>query len=262
MSHQNDEETRSRGRPVTPEADLRAALAEATLTLLLKGGYGAATVDAVAKEAGVAKKTLYRFAANRDELVAQAVRSWTDAFQPAFEQDATHPEVLGEMLVQGLQAIASQVLSAPAVGMFRLLQHEFAGRDALLVAYQENGIARGRATLAAWLQRQQQLGWLRELDTAQTSDLLLAMTMAEPLRQMALGLLAPGSDIRARIAAAVALVLPGLMRGSASFLSVPPPAIEPTREQERCHNAAAGSGATPPASGWPCPDPGPGSGSP
>ena len=46
MSHQNDEETRSRGRPVTPEADLRAALAEATLTLLLKGGYGAATVDA------------------------------------------------------------------------------------------------------------------------------------------------------------------------------------------------------------------------
>jgi len=39
------------------------------------------------------------------------------------------------------------------------------------------------------------------------------MTMAEPLRQMALGLLAPGSDIRERIAAAVALVLPGLVRG-------------------------------------------------
>ena len=101
MSHQNDEETRSRGRPVTPEADLRAALAEATLTLLLKGGYSAATVDAVAKEAGVAKKTLYRFAANRDELVAQAVRSWTDAFQPAFEQDAAHPGALGEMLESG-----------------------------------------------------------------------------------------------------------------------------------------------------------------
>ncbi|MFQ2107304.1 TetR/AcrR family transcriptional regulator [Aeromonas rivipollensis] len=213
MSNQTDEETRSRGRPATPESDLRAALAEATLTLLLKGGYGAATVDAVAKQAGVAKKTLYRFAANRDELVAQAVRSWTDAFLPAFEQDADSPDALGEMLELGLQAIAGQVLSAPAVGMFRLLQHEFVGRDALLATYQENGIARGRATLADWLQRQQQLGWLRELDAAQTSDLLLAMTMAEPLRQMALGLLAPGSDIRERIAAAVALVLPGLVRG-------------------------------------------------
>ncbi len=102
MSHQNDEETRSRGRPVTPEADLRAALAEATLTLLLKGGYSAATVDAVAEEAGVAKKTLYRFAANRDELVAQAVRSWTDAFQPAFEQDANPPRGTGRDAGAGL----------------------------------------------------------------------------------------------------------------------------------------------------------------
>ena len=213
MSHQTDEETRSRGRPITPESELRSALAEATLALLLKGGYSAATVDAVAKQAGVAKKTLYRFAANRDELVAQAVRSWTDAFQPAFEHDATHPDALGEMLEQGLQAIASQVLSAQAVGMFRLLQHDFVGRDALLTAYQENGIVRGRATLASWLKNQHKLGWLRELDTAQTSDLLLAMTIAEPLRQMALGLLPPGSDIRQRIAAAVALVLPGLVRG-------------------------------------------------
>lgn len=212
MSNQSNDVVRSRGRPATPESDLRAALVEATLTLLLKGGYATATVDAVAKQAGVAKKTLYRFAANRDELVAQAVRSWTDAFQQAFELDADSPDALREMLEQGLQAIASQVLSAPAVGMFRLLQHEFQGRDALLAAYQDNGIARGRATLANWLQRQQQLGWLRALDVAQTSDLLLAMTMAEPLRQMALGLLAPGSDIRERIAAAVALVLPGLMR--------------------------------------------------
>ena len=212
MSNQSNDVVRSRGRPATPESDLRAALVEATLTLLLKGGYATATVDAVAKQAGVAKKTLYRFAANRDELVAQAVRSWTDAFQPAFELDADSSDALGEMLEQGLQAIASQVLSAPAVGMFRLLQHEFQGRDALLAAYQDNGIARGRATLANWLQRQQQLGWLRALDVAQTSDLLLAMTMAEPLRQMALGLLAPGSDIRDRIAAAVALVLSGLMR--------------------------------------------------
>lgn len=56
MSQQTDEETRSRGRPLTPEADLRAALAEATLTLLLKGGYGAATVDAVAKQAELPRR--------------------------------------------------------------------------------------------------------------------------------------------------------------------------------------------------------------
>ncbi|MGP1078019.1 TetR/AcrR family transcriptional regulator [Serratia sp. CY66899] len=211
MANPNEEPLRARGRPATPETALRAALAQATLALLLDGGYAAATVDAVAKRAGVAKKTLYRFAANRDELVAQAVSGWTDAFQPAFAQDAGRWEAVAPLLEKGLKAVAQQVLSAEAVGMFRLLQSEFPGREALLDSYQRNGILRGRATVADWLRRQQQCGWLRERDWAQTSDLLLGMAIAEPLRQMTLGLLPPGSAIDERIAAAVALVMPGLL---------------------------------------------------
>lgn len=213
MANPNEEPLRARGRPATPETALRAALTQATLALLLDGGYAAATVDAVAKRAGVAKKTLYRFAANRDELVAQTVSGWTEAFQPAFAQDAGRREAVAPLLETGLKAVAQQVLSAEAVGMFRLLQSDFPGREALLDSYQRNGIQRGRATVADWLRRQQQYGWLLARDWAQTSDLLLAMTIAEPLRQMTLGLLPPGSAIDERIAAAVALVMPGLLRG-------------------------------------------------
>lgn len=212
MANERDAEPRSRGRPSAPEAELRSAAVEATLALLLTQGYAATTVDAVAKRAGMAKKTLYRFAENRDALVMQAIASWTDAFQPAFEQDAQRAAEVRPLLEQGLHAIAQQVLSVQAVGVFRLLQSEFPGREALLATYQRNGIERGRAIVADWLQRQQRHGWLRELDCAQTSDLLLAMVMAEPLRQMALGLLPPGSDIDNRIAAALTLVLPGLVR--------------------------------------------------
>ncbi|MFN2994575.1 TetR/AcrR family transcriptional regulator [Serratia plymuthica] len=212
MANERDAEPRSRGRPSAPEAELRSAAVEATLALLLTQGYAATTVDAVAKRAGMAKKTLYRFAENRDALVMQAIASWTDAFQPAFEQDAQRAAEVRPLLEQGLRTIAQQVLSVQAVGVFRLLQSEFPGREALLATYQRNGIERGRAIVADWLQRQQRHGWLRELDCAQTSDLLLAMVMAEPLRQMALGLLPPGSDIDNRIAAALTLVLPGLVR--------------------------------------------------
>lgn len=212
MANERDAEPRSRGRPSAPEAELRSAAVEATLALLLTQGYAATTVDAVAKRAGMAKKTLYRFAENRDALVMQAIASWSDAFQPAFEQDAQRAAEVSPLLEQGLHAIAQQVLSVQAVGVFRLLQSEFPGREALLATYQRNGIERGRAIVADWLQRQQRHGWLRELDCAQTSDLLLAMVMAEPLRQMALGLLPPGSDIDNRIAAALTLVLPGLVR--------------------------------------------------
>ncbi|CAI2444593.1 Bacterial regulatory protein, tetR family [compost metagenome] len=216
MANKVEAEPRSRGRPSAPEGELRAAAVEATLALLLTQGYAATTVDAVAKRAGMAKKTLYRFAENRDALVTQAIASWTDAFAPVFEQDAQRATELPTLLSQGLQAIARQVLSEQAVGMFRLLQSEFPGREDLLAAYQRNGIERGRTIVADWLQRQQRRGWLRELDCAQTSDLLLAMVIAEPLRQMALGLLPPGSDIDTRIAAALALVLPGLIRAPSS----------------------------------------------
>jgi len=212
MANKVEAEPRSRGRPSAPEGELRAAAVEATLALLLTQGYAATTVDAVAKRAGMAKKTLYRFAENRDALVTQAIASWTDAFAPVFEQDAQRATELPTLLSQGLQAIARQVLSEQAVGMFRLLQSEFPGREDLLAAYQRNGIERGRTIVADWLQRQQRRGWLRELDCVQTSDLLLAMVIAEPLRQMALGLLPPGSDIDTRIAAALALVLPALLR--------------------------------------------------
>lgn len=216
MANKVEAEPRSRGRPSAPEGELRAAAVEATLALLLTQGYAATTVDAVAKRAGMAKKTLYRFAENRDALVTQAIASWTDAFAPVFEQDAQRATELPTLLSQGLQAIARQVLSEQAVGMFRLLQSEFPGREDLLAAYQRNGIERGRTIVADWLQRQQRRGWLRELDCAKTSDLLLAMVIAEPLRQMALGLLPPGSDIDTRIAAALALVLPGLIRAPSS----------------------------------------------
>ena len=216
MANKVEAEPRSRGRPSAPEGELRAAAVEATLALLLTQGYAATTVDAVAKRAGMAKKTLYRFAENRDALVTQAIASWTDAFAPVFEQDAQRATELPTLLSQGLQAIARQVLSEQAVGMFRLLQSEFPGREDLLAAYQRNGIERGRTIVADWLQRQQGRGWLRELDCAQTSDLLLAMVIAEPLRQMALGLLPPGSDIDTRIAAALALVLPALLRSPLS----------------------------------------------
>ncbi|MBI6160067.1 TetR/AcrR family transcriptional regulator [Serratia liquefaciens] len=216
MANKVEAEPRSRGRPSAPEGELRAAAVEATLALLLTQGYTATTVDAVAKRAGMAKKTLYRFAENRDALVTQAIASWTDAFAPVFEQDAQRATELPTLLSQGLQAIARQVLSEQAVGVFRLLQSEFPGREDLLAAYQRNGIERGRTIVADWLQRQQRRGWLRELDCAQTSDLLLAMVIAEPLRQMALGLLPPGSDIDTRIAAALALVLPGLIRAPSS----------------------------------------------
>lgn len=187
--------TRRRGRPARPEAEVRHAVLQATLELLLAQGYEATTIEAVAAHAGVAKKTVYRHASNREELVGLAVREWTDGFAPQLQRDARDNEEVLPLLHAILQAVCAQVLSAQAVQVFRLLATDFPGKDALLRAYLDNGIERGRVLLADWLARQQQRGLLRDADPASTARLILAMAVAEPLRERVIGVVAEDAPV-------------------------------------------------------------------
>nr|WP_314628176.1 TetR/AcrR family transcriptional regulator [uncultured Janthinobacterium sp.] len=199
---------RARGRPARPPEEAREAAVQAATWLLLHEGYAATTMEAVARHAGMAKKSLYQFAANREELVALVVRGWTDAFLPAMAHDAAAPGEVLPLLKEILQAMAARVLTADAVGLFRLLCTDFPARADLLAVYQRNGIERGTALLAGWLERQAARGHVSPGNAAEVAGLLLAMVIAEPLRQMALGLLAPvpGWDAAPRIDAALRLL--------------------------------------------------------
>ncbi|WP_369938541.1 TetR/AcrR family transcriptional regulator [Xanthomonas tesorieronis] len=182
---------RPRGRPAQPEAEVRARLLQHAMQLLLEHGYEATTMEAVAARAGVAKKTVYRHAANREALVGLAVRAWSDGIAVPMQRDAGDRSELSPLLRAILQSLCDQVLSEPAVKLFRLLTTDFPGKPELLGSYQANGIERGRALLADWLSRQQRRGLLRDGDPAMLATLILAMAVAEPLRQMALGVTAP-----------------------------------------------------------------------
>lgn len=183
---------------------------QATLELLLAQGYEATTIEAVAAHAGVAKKTVYRHASNREELVGLAVREWTDGFAPQLQRDARDADEVVPLLQDILQAVCAQALSAQAVQVFRLLATDFPGKDALLQAYLDNGIERGRALLADWLARQQQRGLLREGDSARMARLILAMTVAEPLRERVIGVAAEDAPVDAHLRECLALLAPVL----------------------------------------------------
>ena len=208
MQEEESKALRGRGRPARPPEEAREAAVQAATWLLLHEGYAATTMEAVARHAGMAKKSLYQFAANREELVALVVRGWTDAFLPAMAHDAAAPGDVLPLLKEILQAMAARVLTADAVGLFRLLCTDFPARADLLALYQRNGIERGTALLAEWLQRQAARGHMRAENVPELAGLLLAMVIAEPLRQMALGLLAPvpAWDAAPRIDAALRLL--------------------------------------------------------
>jgi AcrR family transcriptional regulator len=69
----SEAETRSRGpgRPRKAEAD--TAIVAATLELLAELGFQATTMDAIATRAGVAKNTIYRRWASKEELLTESL---------------------------------------------------------------------------------------------------------------------------------------------------------------------------------------------
>lgn len=200
---------RTRGRPARPEHEMHDAALAAAVSLLLEHGYTGLTMEAVAKQAGLAKKTLYRYAANREDLLGMVLRRWTDNFAPLLALDVNEPAAVRPALAAILRTVAAQVLTAEAVGLFRLLGSEFPGRAELLAVYQRNGIERGTRMFTEWMERHAAAGLLRVTNAQEASSLLLAMVVGEPLRQMSLGLLPPmpGWDPEPRIDAALRLAM-------------------------------------------------------
>ena len=197
-----------RGRPPLSEDLLRGKVAGAATQLILAQGYAAMTMEAVAQQAGVAKKTVYRFAANREELVGLIVGNWTDSLPPAFEAEAADPAEAARLLETILVLIAERVLTAEAVGLFRVLVNDLPARNEVLAIYGRNGIERSRRMLADWLARHRSRGVLTLADPVLAADLILSMVVAEPLRQIAIGIAEPqpGWDIRPRVRAALDLL--------------------------------------------------------
>ncbi|MBC8950692.1 MULTISPECIES: TetR/AcrR family transcriptional regulator [Xenorhabdus] len=199
---------RPRGRPTIPEQAIRQKIHEVTFLLLINQGYNKTTMDVVAKKAGIAKKTLYRFVKNREDLLEQIVMGWEEPFIPNFKKDANNFQQLIELLKIFLTEIAEKSLSMEAVGLFKLLQSDFPYREILLDKYQQGGIERSRNILVNWLERQYQQGLLKKMDFPIISELVISMVIVEPLRQMVLDILPalPETDITPRITAAVSLL--------------------------------------------------------
>lgn len=204
----------TRGRPSVPEDVLKEKIIQATLALLIQQGYQATTIDSVAKQAGVAKKTIYRFVDNRESLIELVVLSWTDSFVSLFERTASSLDEFCALLTTNLAAIAQKVLTAEAIGLFKLLQTEFNQRDLLLDKYQKSGIELSRILLQDWLIKHHQQHIIAKYDFAVMSDFILSMAIAEPLRQMALGLLSPenNADFKLRIEQVVNFCRPLLLQ--------------------------------------------------
>ena len=155
-----------RGRPRSQRA--RRAVLDATRALVEKGGYAAATIEAIAARSGVAKTTIYRWWPNRPALVVDLLMEMAEVAVPPPSGPDPLRAVRTEM--RGIAAAADHLMGRLLTSLLGEAQHDPEIRRALL-----NGLFHPRsAATGKMIQKAQASGLLRkDLPAPVVVDLLV-----------------------------------------------------------------------------------------
>jgi TetR/AcrR family transcriptional regulator, mexJK operon transcriptional repressor len=147
------------------ERVLRAATATFTLD-----GYRA-SIERIARRAGVAKQTVYSHFRSKDELFKEVVRDLATRVLVQLDTD----DDLRTGLLRFALAFRSRVLRADGIAMFRTLAAEIPRFPALARAIYAGGPGETARGLARYLEKVMAAGHLRRDDPQFAAELLLGM---------------------------------------------------------------------------------------
>lgn len=180
----------------------RRAILNAATDLFAARGYGAVSMDAIARAADVSKATLYAHFASKDRLFATIVDSaCQENLLPAGELPDS-----GADIETALRAIGGRMLrfflSERSVALHRLVVAESARFPELGQAFYANGPVAGRERFAAWMARQPALS---HTDPALAAEQFFTLLRADLYLRATLGLEPAPAEaaIDAAVAAAV-----------------------------------------------------------
>lgn len=192
----------SRGEPPRTEAILAAAL-----EVFLREGYGAASVDAIVKRAGVSKATVYRHFADKDALLEAALES---SAAEAWGR-ANPAELLRGAPGEALRAFGTAIMAAlgrpSSVRFFRLVIAEAERFPALSRSFYETITAPAVGALSAWLGERQAKGELAVADLELAALQFLGLFKEALFWPRVMGARRPDADTDEVIAAAVEVFL-------------------------------------------------------
>jgi len=184
--------SRRGGRPSRTEAgQLGERILDAATALFFSAGYGATTIEAVAKRARISKRTFYHRFADKSALLRAVVHRTVDRLHPPAEVPLLDGAGLQEILERLARLILQAALSAPAIALHRLIVAESARFPALAAVVTEQGGAEEAIRLVAGvLEREARAGHLTLDDPVFAARQFLHMVISWPQRR-AMGLGTP-----------------------------------------------------------------------
>ena len=193
-----------------PESDFpkRQSVIDAAASLFMAHGYGAVSMDAVARAAGVSKATLYAHFSSKDQLFATIVgeacreRIGLGELLPADVSD------LREALTAFGARLLRFFLEERPLALYRVVTAESTRFPELGRAFYESGPEALLGTFGAWLAEQATAGSLAVTDPAIAAEQFVGMLRMGVFLRASLGLASPTeAEIDATVEAAVTTFL-------------------------------------------------------
>ncbi|MEG3192415.1 TetR/AcrR family transcriptional regulator [Lysobacter sp. D1-1-M9] len=224
MSADRKRDKTSAGKPVDPDRpgqakpagpgrpkDLakRAAILDAAKSMFTQYGFGGASMDQIAAEAGVSKLTVYSHFGDKETLFAAAVRAYCEQQLPStlFESGPGLP--LRERLLAIARAFYAMISKPEAIAGHRILCTPQLADSALPKMFWEAGPQRVQDEFSALLRRRIAIGELDVPDVARASAQFFTLLKGEPHAQMVFGCCGglAADEVQAHLAASVDLFL-------------------------------------------------------
>ncbi|WP_297548486.1 TetR/AcrR family transcriptional regulator [Amycolatopsis sp.] len=169
----------------------RQAILEAALRVFAREGYGQASVDTIASEAGVSKATIYNHLGDKETLFRHALaeiasRSNTKTMD-ALGAFPTHPEDLRAGLLGVAHKLAECFADDQSTALRRLLQSEIVRFPDLFETIRDSGPNQATEALAGQLARLANAGYLELADPLRAANQFVALIVDELPTLSALG---------------------------------------------------------------------------
>jgi TetR/AcrR family transcriptional repressor of mexJK operon len=170
------------------ESSKRAAILAAASRVFVEQGYGAASMDAIARVAGVSKQTIYSHFGGKEALFEAIIRDKCGhLLQPLFV-----PEVRGADPVRLLTEIAERflalVLASGNIEFFRVIVAECRRFPELADAFYRAGPSRAAEDLAEYLKEMDRKGTLAVPDPLRSARLFFSLFRGDLWMRKLLGI--------------------------------------------------------------------------
>jgi AcrR family transcriptional regulator len=227
-----------RGRPcLITELERRGLLLDAAERVFVELGYTEASMDDIARRAGMSKKTLYQLYDTKEALFVAVIAARRAELAQTLSADDISDSLPAEFVLRHFLLGFARFLLAPRqAALYRLMIAEVHRTPELARAMHQDCPGKLCHFLQNWIARQNALGILDVSDPEMAAGMLFSMVIAEPQMRafMCEGNEADLSFIEGRVESAVKLFLDGARpRASVSTQKKPSSGKKKTGDEER-----------------------------